>query len=213
MTVDFFGNEVRCETDGLFINLTDLARAGNQWRAASGKGLKTLANILSSTHFEEFLEVASKDLKKPKDEILKVTGKGNNKRTMGHVTLAIYIAQQFSTEFHYKTIKVFLEGELLKYREWGGTEFVTLNIAIDTYLPERFEKDGSKKNNKGIFINVAKQLREKILGAEATTDSWNKASPEQTRQRYECEKQLSLFLQKGFIKNYDHLKSVIDDLL
>ena len=54
--------------------------------------------------------------------------------------------------------KTFVEGKILQWREDGGDEFINLNIAIDAYLPEREGKD-----NTGIFIQVAKQLKAKIL--------------------------------------------------
>ena len=205
MQVDFFGNTVRCETDGRFVSLTDLARAGNKWRAEKGKAPRPLAQVLDSQGFKEFLSVAQADAGGA--ALIKAEGRGNTKRTMATAVIAVYVAEQYSTEFHYKVIKTFLEGKLLEFREYGGTEFKAVNAAIDLYLPGR---DG--KSNTGCYIQAAKALRAKILGADAEAGDWDKASVAQIHARYEAEKKLSGFLEAGLVRDWDHLKELIDKL-
>lgn len=204
MNVDFFGNDVRCETDGLMVSLTDLVKAGNQWRAQKGMQIKPLQSILDTVGFSEFKAVVESDLK---CNVLRIDGSGNRKRTMAHITLAVYVAEQMSTEFHYQVIKTFIEGKILEFRDLGGTEFKSLNAAIDKYLPEREGKD-----NKGVYIQCAKILRTKILGETAVAGDWDSASTWQTHARFNAEKELVKFLQLGFIRNFEHLKEIIQKI-
>ena len=205
MQIDFFGNQIRCDTEDKMISLTDLARAGNQWRAARGLPIKPLSQVTESVGFIEFKAVAEREM--PEVELLRVEGRGSSKRTMGHVNLAIYFAEQYSPEFHFYVINTFVQGKILEFRQYGGTEFKTMNSAIDMYLPEREGKD-----NKGVFIQAAKLLRDNILGPDAKTEDWNTASVAQTRTRYEFEHDIAKALERGLIKNYDHLKELIGRL-
>jgi len=202
MQADFFGNSVRCYTGGKMVSLTDLAKAGNKWRVANDLSIKPLAQILDSASFEEFKKVAEKDM--PGEEIIRHEGRGNTKRTMGHVILAVYIAEQFSPEFHYKVIKTFVEGKLLEFREMGGTEFKSLNAAIDRYLPE----GGSV----GKYINAAKIIRAKVLGKDAEAGDWDSASVQETHSRYDIEKRLVDVLSLGVVRDWEHLKELIEKI-
>lgn len=203
MQVDFFGTPVRCETDGLMVSLTDLAKAGNQWRALNSAPYKPLALVTQSKEFAEFVACAERDM--PGRELVRVDGRGNTKRTMAHVTIAVYVAEQFSVDFHYKVIKTFVEGKLLEFRDHGGTEFVALNAAIDMHLPGRAGKD-----NKGCFVQTALKLRKKILGTESP--DWNTASVAQTYARFEAEQLLVKALRLGLVRDWDHLKELIGKL-
>lgn len=205
MQVDFFGNTVRAETEGTLVSLTDLAKAGNMWRASKGMSIKPLQAVVESVGFIEFVKVAQADM--PGQEILFSTGKGNSKRTMAHVIIAIYFAEQYSPEFHYSVIKTFVEGKLLEFRDQGGTEFKNLNAAIDLYLKDRIGKD-----NKGVYINVAKLIRGKLLGENATSGEWDSATTAQIHSRYEFEKLLISMLRLGAVTDYPHLKELIGKL-
>jgi hypothetical protein len=205
MQIDFFGNSVRADTAGSLVSLTDLARAGNMWRATRGLQVKTLQAVVESVGFQEFVKVAQADM--PTTKVLQVCGSGTTKRTMAHVIVAVYFAEQFSVEFHYEVIKTFVSGKLLEFRDYGGTEFKALNLAIDMYLPEREGKD-----NKGVFIQVAKTLRARILGEDATAGAWDTATVAQTHARYESEKKLSGFLQARLVRDFDHLKELVTQI-
>ena len=202
MQVDFFGNNVRAESEGSLVSLTDIVKAGNKWRADAVLPLKTLQAIVESVGFQEFLKVTQ--VNKPDEEIFFAVGKGNQRRTMAHVILAIYVAEQLSPEFHYKVIETFVEGKLLEFRELGGTEFKNLNAAIDLYLPGRKGKD-----NKGVYITTAIALRKKLLGENAVSSQWAECSVAQTHSRYAAEQWLVKLLQQGLVRDFEHLKELI----
>lgn len=157
MTVDFFGNLVRCETDGLMVSLNDLVIAGNAWRSMNGLSMRPIDSLTRTQSFADFKAAVSKTKGIPENELMAVI-KGRSGRTMVHLYLAIYVAEQISPEFHVHVISTFIEGKLLEFRAQGGTEFKNLNAAIDLYLPDREGKD-----NKGCYINTAKIIRGKAV--------------------------------------------------
>lgn len=207
MQVDFFGNNVRCETEGLLVCLNDLVTAGNAHRIANSRPAKRLQDMTTTDSFNVFAKVVSERHKIPMDELLFVKGRGRGARTMGHYILAVYIAEQMSPEFHVEVITTFVDGKILEFRELGGTEFKTLNAAIDRHLPNREGKD-----NRGVFIQIAKLLRSKILGADAEAGGWNDCPTAQTHMRYEAEKRLVGFLEMNLVRDFDHLKELVERL-
>lgn len=205
MNVDLFGNKILCETDGYMVSLNDMERAGNAWRLANGMPAYQLGAFLNSKTLKEYLSAASVVWDKPLESFLKKAGKGKTSRTMGHISVAVLLAEQMSPYFHAQVHKTFIEGKILEFRELGGTEFKDLNAAIDEFLPER---DG--KDNKGVYIQVAMRLRNKILGTEEP--NWGTANTNQTYKRFEHEATLCKLLRLGVVKNYDHLKEIIEQL-
>lgn len=207
MSVDFFGNSVRAQTEGRMVCLNDLMYAGNSWRLANKLKFKTFQQVVAhSAYFDQFHTAASKEWGIPKEEMLQVVGKGRHARTMGHFSLAVYVAEQMSPEFHAKVIKTFIEGKLLEFREQGGTEFKNLNAAIDLYLPDRIGKD-----NKGCYINAAKILRKRLLGVEEGV-SWDSATVAQTQTRFDLETLVVRAMAGGLVKDWEQLKTVLEKL-
>jgi hypothetical protein len=205
MQVDFFGNAVRAETDGLMVSLNDLFNAGNAWRLANGKPACQMATFLNSVTLSEYVEAASIVWSRDKELFVRKVGKGNKTRTMVHVSVALLAAEQISPMFHATAHRTFIENQLLEFRGMGGTEFKQLNAAIDIYLPGR---DG--KDNSGIYIQCAKAVRARLLGKDAVAGDWDKATVAQIHSRYETEKTLVGFLRAGVVRDYEHLKELID---
>jgi hypothetical protein len=186
--------------------LNDLVLAGNQWRVTNKLPMMTLRQITAaSVSFAEYKAAAARGWRLEEDALIKVVGKGNQARTMAHMSLAIFVAEQLSPEFHVQVIKTFIEGKLMEFRDLGGTEFKNLNAAIDLYLPDREGKD-----NTGCYINAAKLVRQRLLGTEEP--NWNEASVAQTETRYELEKSLVRFMAAGQVRNWEHLKELIQKL-
>jgi hypothetical protein len=206
MQVDFFGNNVRAETSGNLVCLNDLITAGNAWRVVNGLSARKLADITTTDSFKNFVASVSKIKSLPVESLFFATGRGRNSRTMGHLIVAIYVAEQMSPEFHVNVIDTFVSGKLLEFRELGGTEFKNLNAAIDLYLPDRASKD-----NTGVYINVAKLIRLKLLGAECA-EGWNAASIAQIHSRYDVESKLVSMLKLGVVNDYKHLCELIQKI-
>lgn len=181
-------------------NLTQLWSCGNLLRLKDGKSVANLSNFLKSGKTIEFIDA----LKEQGITPMEITGRGNTRRTWACLELMIYAAEYVSVSFHVEVIQTFIRGKILDFRDESGDNFKAMNIAIDSYLPER---DG--KDNKGVRIQVAKQIRHKI-NPELT--NWNLASADELKFRCEIEDKITSILKLGLINNYDHLKSVIGEI-
>lgn len=209
MQVPFWDVPIRCETDGLLVCLNDMVIAANHHRLGNGKPAFQLFPFTGAVATREYVAAASREWGVPVDKLLYKTGRGRTSRTMAHISVAILLAEQISPAFHAKMHKTFIEGKLMEFRVLGGTEFQSLNSAVDAYLPDRKNEDGTGKNNLGVYITLAKQLRKGILGADEESPDWNKASVAQTHKRYEVEAYLVKLLRGSFIRDYEHLKEVV----
>lgn len=207
MCVEFLGNTIQAETEDRKVCLNDVFIAGNAERLACGKPALQMASFLASKTLSDYVEAAELEWGLTCGSLIRKEGSGKRTRTYVHISVAILAAETMSPRFHAYIHRVFVEGKLLEFRERGGTEFKTLNAAIDAFLPGR-----EGKSNKGIFIQVAVKLRAKILGPDATTASWNTATVDQTHTRYDLEYKLSEMIRLGLIRDYDHLKDVIERL-
>ena len=207
MCVEFLGNTIKAETEDRKVCLNDVFTAGNAERLAAGKPALQMASFLSSKALADYTQAAEIEWGLPSGSLIRKEGTGKRTRTYVHISIGILAAETMSPRFHAYIHRVFVEGKLLEFRERGGTEFKTLNAAIDAFLPGR-----EGKSNRGVFIQVAVKLRDKILGPGATTDSWNTATVDQTHQRYDMEYKLSEMVRLGLVRDYGHLKDVIDRL-
>lgn len=206
LNVDFFGNVVRAQTQGNRICLNDLFLAGNALRLSDGKPALQMNAFLNSKGLQEYISAAAEEWNLPQESFITKEGRGRTTRTYVHVSLALLAAESMSPRFHAHMHRVFIEGKLLEFRERGGTEFKNLNVSIDQYLPGREGKD-----NKGVFIHVAKAIRLRVLGTDDAA-GWNTASVAQTHERYEVENKLCDLLRLGLVRDYDHLKELVSKL-
>ncbi len=208
MQIDLFGNSVTANTDGYLVNLNELCNAGNAWRLSNGRPIYQLPKFLESKTLADYLPAAAKEWGMPISSFLTKSGKGKSSCTMAHVSVALLLAEQISPEVHAKVHRVFIEGKLLDFRMMGGTEFKSVNVAIDSFLPGRNGKD-----NKGIYIQTAIKLRTKLLGKDAKLGDWDNATVAQTHARYEAESTIVKLLSLGVVRDYDHLNELIDKIL
>lgn len=202
-------------------SLTEVWKIGNAYRTKRGLPELDLNNWLRSPETLEYVRVVEEDLNvkcvdstpleirnsaltKNLTSPLITTKRGKGGGTWAHLYILLDAAARLDPQFKHQMYKTFVEGKILQWREDGGDEFINLNIAIDAYLPEREGKD-----NTGIFIQVAKQLKAKILSPE---DTWNTASFPQLEKRAKLEKELCNYLRLGMIRNYEHLKEVIEKI-
>jgi len=207
MTVEFFGNVIRAQTSGHKICLNDMFNAGNALRLAEGKPALQINAFLNSKGLADYIEAAASEWNIEQSSFITKEGRGKNTRTFVHVSIAMLAAESMSPRFHANVHRTFIEGKLLEFRERGGTEFKNLNASIDLHLSDRIGKD-----NKGVYIQIAKLVRARILGDDAKTEDWNSATATQTHLRYEWENKLCDMLRLGVIVDYEHLKSIVQKL-
>lgn len=207
VSVEFFGNVINAQTEGNRICLNDMFNAGNCIRLSQGKPALQMNAFLNSKGLYEYVEAAADEWNLPKDYFISKEGRGKNTKTFVHVSIALLAAESMSPRFHAHVHKTFIEGKILEYRALGGTEFKKLNSSIDQYLPDRIGKD-----NKGVYIQIAKIIRSRILGDNAKTPDWNTATAHQMNLRYDWESKICSMLNLGVITSYDHLKDLIGKL-
>lgn len=181
-------------------DLTQLWRVGNISRVGAMAAPADLSKFLKSEKTKRFIAVCERN--NDGNQCVAITGRGKNSRTWASIHMMIYAAEYLSEDFHYEVIDMFINNKILEYRDVSGDEFKALNIAIDNYLPDR-----EGKNNKQIYINVARAMRSKV---GLKLPSWNEATADQLRARGNVENQLTTFLRMGFIKDYDHMMQVLE---
>lgn len=199
-------------------NVNDLIGIGNRYRIKVGKKILRLDTILKYQTTKEFIE-SLKKLKGLDDEsIIRVVGKGRNKRTMVNLYLLVFIAEKMNSDFHVMVIDVFLKQKILELRDDGGNDFKKLNHHVNN-LPDRVGR-----NNTGVFVTVAKLLRSKIFTDEELkvleeqfpkkVNIWNTslATAYHQDKRTEYESKLSTLMEMGYVTTYDELKEAISKL-
>jgi hypothetical protein len=140
-----------------------------------------------------------------------VSGRGQLAQTYGHVSIAVLLAEKISPAFHARVHHIFIEGQLLKNRLHGGEEFKRVNMAIDEYLPS------PSGDNTGRYINVSKLIRAKCeveKPADKELATWNQESADSVAQlkRVKMLEFVAGMIEIGAIKDFDHLKEVIEKL-
>lgn len=224
MHVAIGGMDVAVEHKTGIVDVNDLAKVGNMIRAGKGRTPITIPRIRANKGITEFAEAVQRQVDAGHygyfdvpDELLFATAKsGAAARTKAFLPIALKIAAFMDVDFEAEVYRVFIEEKILQYRDEGGHEFKTLNIVIDSFLPGREDRS----NNKGIYISVAKQLRDKVFPEHTDWNNkddgniWNSplATPVRMRLRHEYEAYLSRILKDGLVRDYEHLKEVIDKL-
>ena len=208
-------------------SLNHLWEYGNSLRVAKGLNEKDLQEFMRSSDLMEFVEALEckygdrgENLNMEKIPYLKVdqlgrsaglsnskffkTKRGKGGGTWAHVMILLRAAAYLDKRFEVEVYDTFINSKILQWRDDSGDQYLELNSAIDAHLPNRNGKD-----NTGIFIQVAKRLKSKIL---PNGDDWNTATYQQLEERTKFEKSLIQFLQFGMVRDYDHLKEIIDKL-
>jgi len=198
MNVAFSCGNIRVFHNTAMGSLTDLWTVGNSMRIADGKSIANMAMFLKSSKTIEFMEIIKESIG---GECINLTGKGNKKETWANIHFMIYAAEYLSPKFHFEVIDSFVNNKILEWRDVSGDEFKALNMAIDSYLPER-----EGKSNKGIYINVAKMMLQRV---NPEIQSWNQANADDLRCRAQLENKISTVLELGLVSDWEHLKELI----
>ena len=221
MDVTIGGHPVRVEHKTGLVDVNDLLKVGNMLRAAKGILPMTIPRVRRNKDLMAFAEAVQRQIESghyqyfdTPDELIFATGKGAGATTKAFLPVAIKIAALLDTDFEAEVYRVFIEEKILHYRDESGEEFKALNLIIDAHLPGREDKD-----NRGVYITVATQIRDKIFPGviwdTATNGNiWNSeyAPAEALRRRAKIESELVSTLRLGLIQNFDHLKEVITKL-
>ena len=222
MDVKIDGHPVRVEHKTGLVDVNDLLKVGNMLRASKMLPPMTVSRIRRSKDLMAFSEAVQRQIDNGHyqyfdvpNELIFATGKGGpGTTTKAFLPVAIKIAALMDSDFEAEVYRVFIEEKILHYRDESGEEFKALNLIIDSYLPGREDKD-----NRGVYIAVAKQIRAKVFpdvewDSSSQGNIWNSelATAEALRRRAKIEGELISTLRLDLIQSFDHLKEVITKL-
>lgn len=129
--------------------------------------------------------------------------KGDNAGTWMHPLLFIDFAMWINPSFKYDVLK-FVYDEMIKFRNLAGDAYPAMCRSVCTILPgdifQRKIKDLAKSLNIIVYGKHESEMRNKI-GDEA-----------KIRELYELELQIAQWIDLGFIKDYNSLKSTLTKL-
>jgi hypothetical protein len=123
--------------------------------------------------------------------------------TQAELYILLKIASMLDKELEVEIYTVFIEKQILIWRDVGGENFKELNEVIDL-LPDRI---GHK--NQGIYITISNIIRDKL--DILATKGYNKKDHDAfiQKKRSEYLKSLTDMINVGFITNYSQLKDVL----
>lgn len=212
-------------------SLNDVLKIGNEYRKAKGLREITLEEYLRRSETWEFIIEVEKKYGKTtnweipsleKDEKSRIIysslikqfsviksqrgGKPENRGVWANLQIMLDLAIYLSPTLRLEMIEIFINQKILSWRDIGGDSFKEFNKIVDT-LPDR--KD---KNNMGIYIQVATQIRKKL--AILDTKGYNEKEHNSLIQENRAEwlKSLTFAVKVGLIKSYDQLKDTLDKL-
>lgn len=177
MCRDLFGQQIRQESKSGMFNATDLAAAGNTWRADNGMGEFKLDQWLTNKSTQEFIS----EIEKSENTPAIMAKRGRNGGTWMHPLLFIDMALAISPKLKLEAYK-WLYDELLKYRNDSGDSYRLMCDALHVKI-----EDDSKF--KKCIIRVAI----KIKNACGVFD-WQKATAEQLKNRDELHNNIRLLV-------------------
>ena len=209
MTVCFPQGDLHISHKSMMGSLTDLFNIGNKMRVMEDKGVANMTLFINSASTQAFISIICEEQACHPDSVITKTGRGKSSRTEANLHLLIYAAEYLSTRFHYQVIDTFITGRLLQLRNDGGDEFGMLNRAIDRYLPGR----EGKASNHGCYINIAKVIRRRCnLVKPENDETWNQSIANKDAQlaRYEMQHKLVNLLELGLVRDWEHLKDLVE---
>ena len=134
------------------------------------------------------------------------TKRGKNGGTWGHLYIMLDLATQLDANFKVLVFETFIKSKILEWRDLGGDNYILLNKAINT-LPDR--KD---KNNRGAYIQIAKQFREKLNLIDTKGYNVKEAIAEIQEKRTDWEHSLIVMIETELITSYEQLKLILGKL-
>ncbi len=133
-------------------------------------------------------------------------GKPENRGVWANLFILLKASTYLSPKLELEIYEVFIKSKILELRDLGGDNFILLNRAIDT-LPDR-----KGKNNRGVYIQIAKQFREKLELVNTKGYNIKEAIAEIQEKRSKWEANLIAMIETELITSYEQLKMILDKL-
>lgn len=208
MLVAICGETITARTDKM-IYLREFAAAGNAIRALKGQPPVNVSQYLVSQDISDFIAALIRKYGGAKADYMRTEGKGKSARVIAHLYVAIKVSMRMDSDFEVEIIDNFVKNQLLDLRLDGGDMFKALNAAIDRHLPS------PSGNNRGRYITAANMIRARCNVERPDTASmttWNQSTADSVAQklRLDIEEKLTDMLRLGLVRDWDHLKEIIE---
>jgi hypothetical protein len=134
------------------------------------------------------------------------TKRGRGGGTWGHLYIMLDLATTLDADFKVLVFETFVKSKILEWRDIGGDNYILLNKAIDQLA------DRKGKNNHGVYIQIAKQFREKLKLIETKGYNVKEAIAEIQQKRANWEDKLISMIDVELITSYPQLKKILEKL-
>ena len=141
----------------------------------------------------------------PQFQVIK-TKRGKGGGTWGHLYIMLDLATTLDADFKVLVFETFVKSKILEWRDIGGDNYILLNKAIDTLA------DRKNKNNHGVYIQVAKQFRQKLELIDTKGYNVKEAIAETQQRRANWEDKLVSMIEVDLITSYPQLKIILNKL-
>jgi len=141
----------------------------------------------------------------PQFEVIK-TKRGKGGGTWGHLYIMLDLATTLDADFKVLVFETFVKSKILEWRDIGGDNYILLNKAIDTLT------DRKNKNNHVVYIQVAKQFRQKLELIDTKGYNVKEAIAETQQRRANWEDKLVSMIEVELITSYPQLKIILNKL-
>lgn len=188
-------NVVQRTKDGMF-NATSLLKQWNENLNTHKNGdlkRKDLDNFLNNKGTKSFIDALADEEELNKQYSAYSTTRGKNGGTWMHPYLFVKFAMWLNPRFEVKVIK-FVYDELIKHRHLSGDNYNRLCSALARFQDTDYREVG-RILNFIVFNTHERELR-------------NQATPDQQSDLHQVERDLSNYIENGFINTYKQFKEV-----
>ena len=202
MEVTFAKGAITIDHKTMMGDLRKLFEVGNAYRYDAKHSHLRMESWLAMDAVKEYIAIVSERTGAP----ALVATRGRNGTTKAHLRVLLDAAMYLSAEFKDEIIATFVDNQILRWRDVGGDAFLDVNAA----LALNAEKVLGKPAHQGHFVQMAKAIRTKLLPPEHL--GWNYANADELRKRAETEQTLVKLLQLGVVRNWEHLRELIENI-
>lgn len=200
MEVTFAKGSITVNHKTLMGDLRKLFDVGNAYRRDAEKSTLRMESWLAMDSTKEYIALVSERVGAP----ALVATRGRNGTTQVHLRVLLDAAMYLDAAFKDEVITAFVDNQVLRWRDLSGDAFLDVNAALALHA----ENVLGKPAHKGHYIQLAKSIREKLLPPDHL--GWNYASAEQLQQRTHVEQTLVKLLELGVVRDWEHLKELIE---
>jgi hypothetical protein len=165
MKRQLLGYDISQNSKTEMFSATDLARAGNVWRASQGMSIFDMKAWFNQVGTKDFIEELER-----RYGTVKISGRGRGNHTWVHPLLFIDMALAISPTLKVETYQWLLDN-LIKFRNDSGDSYRLMSAAL-------FTRHTNHKNFPELITKVAEKIK-KVCGV---TD-WQRATEKQLKMR------------------------------